>query len=154
MAKKLGILARLYRNTGSYDTPIWTVMNGWSDAALRVAWDKADASTRDSRVKGGVKTQLDLGFTGKYKVSDDNAGYLALWGLTFNDDTIDLLILNGPIADNGVRGVRYDAQVYSAGEDQGLGVALFDEFTIDPYIFDHEPAIAVITGGAPVFTAL
>ena len=147
-AKKLGILARIYRNTsGNYASPTWTAMNGFSDAALRAAWDKADFSSRESRVKGGVKTQLDLGFTGKYKVSNTDANYLALWGASFDDSVLDLLILNGPIEDEGVRGVRYDAQIYSAGEDQGLGVALYDEFTIDPYIFDNEPCIAVVGAG-------
>ncbi len=155
MAKKIGILARAYRNTGSYNSPAWTAMNGFSDLSVNPAWDKADASTRESRVKGGLKTMVDIAITGKYRVSNTDGNYLALFGAANDDTVLDLLILNGPLDQEGVRGYRMDAQVYSANEDQGLGVALYDEFSFSPYIFDNPPKLAVVgSGGAITYTAL
>lgn len=153
--KKIGINSRLYRNAGSYEAPTWTACNQISAAAIQAAWDKADASVRASRVKGGVKTQIDLSFTCSMRVSNTDAEYLLFFGAALSDDTIDLLILNGPIEDEGVRGFRYDAQVFSANEDQGLSVALYDELQLSPYIFDHNPALAVVgSGGSVTYTAI
>lgn len=152
---KLGISARLYRNTGTYNSPTWSAVNNISDVTVNVAWDKGDASTRASRVKGGAKTQLDLSVNVKMAVSDTDTAYLAFIGASLDDTRIDVLVLNGDIGTEGVRGFRFDALVYTANEDQALGNTLYDDMMLSPYIFDNVPKLAVVGGGGTItYTSL
>jgi hypothetical protein len=49
---RLGKDAKLYRNTGTYGSPVWDVINNVRDLTLNGDFDEGDATTRGA---GGVK---------------------------------------------------------------------------------------------------
>lgn len=156
MSAKLGIDAKLYRNTGNYNTPIWTEIDAVKDFTLNFAWDTVEAPSRASKVKSKAKTIVDISGKGTCKVSDTDAGYLALWAaMISNTANIDVLILNGLANTNGARGVRYDGIVTQGNEDQGIGNALYMDFEVAPDAFNtNAMKTAVVAAGSPAFTSI
>lgn len=151
---KLGILSKVYRNTGTYGAPVWVEVTSISDLSVEANWDEGEASTRASRVKKTKKTMLDVPITGKIKVSDTDAAYIAFWNAAHSDDVLDLMILNGSSSTNGVRGYRGEFDVNTPKEDQGMGNVLFMEFSLKPSDSAEQFSKVVVSGGAPTFTAL
>lgn len=151
---KLGITSKVYRNTNIYASPTWVEMTCISDLAVNAAWDEADGSSRVGRVKQSAKTLMGLEITGKALVSDTAADYLALWNAIHSDTPLDLLILNGAKDSNGVRGYRADFHVFSGSEDQAMANQLYLDITLKPAVSDNPTKTAVVSAGAPAFTAI
>jgi glucan phosphorylase len=154
---KLGIDCKAFRNTGTYATPAWTEVALVRDATLNLEWENVDAPSRASRVKEMLKTIVGVDADLSVKASDTDAGYIALWDAAMGQNSIDMLFLNGGTAQNGARGVRFHALITSATEDQGITTALYDSMKAVPSAL--RPAgeglkTAVVTSGAPVFTAI
>jgi hypothetical protein len=156
MAAKLGIDAKAYRNTATYGSPTWVEITAFRDLVLNTQWDTVEAPSRGSRVKTMAKTIVDVSASGAVKVSDTDAGFIALWeALVGGTANIDVLILNGGNTSNGARGFRFDALVTQGNEDQGIGNALYLDINLAPDAFAANPVkYAVVTSGAPVFTAI
>lgn len=156
MATKLGTKAKFYRNTATYGSPTWVEITSIKDFKLNMAWDTVEAPSRASRVKSMAKTQIDISGSGSVKVTDTEAGYIALWdSLIDPDGEMDVMILNGDKATNGVRGVRYDGVITTGDEDQAIANALYMDFGVVPSAFNTNPMkTAVVASGAPVFTAI
>lgn len=155
MAAKLGIDAKLYYNTGTYGSPTWTEVTCVKDFKLNLKWSTTEAPSRANRVGEKAKLQIDISGTGQLKASDTDTAYVAFWNaLVSSTGNLDVLILNGDKANNGSRGVRYDALVTDGSEDQGIGNAIYDDIELVPDAFKtNPPKYAVVTSGAPVFTA-
>lgn len=152
---KLGIKCVAYYNTGTYGTPVWTAITCINDFTQSVEWDEAEVLYRGTRVKQAVKTLLGLSWSGKLKVSDTDTAYQAIMAALVSDSTLDMMILNGDKTTNNVIGYRCDVQVFSATEDQGTGVVLYDEVKFKPSpMGGNAPSSVLVTTGAPVFTAL
>jgi hypothetical protein len=150
----LGILAKLYRNTGTYGTPAWVSIDLISDVKIGAKWDKADASTRSSRAKVYAKPMLDIEITGKIRADTTDAGFTAFYQAYLQDAVSDFLVLNGPVTLTGVRGYRADWLVFGADEDQALSTVEFEDFTMAPGLSTNLPQSVLITGGLPVFTPI
>lgn len=150
---KLGRDSKFYRNTsGNYNAPTWAEVDEISDLNLGRGWEEFDASTRGTPVGAMIKVKLNLEATGKIRVDDSDADYVAIYdAANSKDQVLDVMILNGPLSTNGVRGVRMDCQVMSLNEDQGLGTVLFDEFTLKPNNLSNNPKLVVVAGGVPTF---
>jgi hypothetical protein len=156
MSMKLGIDSKLYRNTGNYNTPTWTSIDAVRDFTQNVAYDTVEAPSRESRVKSMAKTLVDISGSGSVKVSDTDAGYIALWDALISSTTeLDILVLNGDSTTNGARGFRYDAIVTQGNEDQAITNALYMDFEVHPSAFaTNAMKSAVVAAGAPVFTSI
>jgi hypothetical protein len=151
----LGILAKLYHNTGaSYAAPTWSSIDLISDVKIGAKWDKADASTRSSRVKIYGKPMLDIEITGKIRCDLTDAGFLAFYNGYLLDQVLDLMILNAASTVNGARGYRADFLVLGSDEDQALSVVEFEDFTMAPGLSTNLPQSVLVTTGAPVFTPI
>lgn len=155
MSAKTGIKSVLYYNTGeSYGSPTWTAISCVSDLQLGSNWNAAEGATRASRVVLNAKTQLVLELTGKVRASDTDTVYADLVSAALTDEVLDIMVLDGPKDANGTRGYRFDAHVFGASQDQGLGVVVFTDITIKPAIGDNAPKSVLVTTGAPVFSAI
>lgn len=152
MGARLGVNAKLYVNTGSYDSPTWTEVAGISDLTVKTAWDQGEASTRASRVKKAAKTMLDLEVSGKILADGtDTNGYLAFLTALYGDTPLDLLVLNGANdASPASKGWRADWHVFGGDEDQGLGAVIYDSFTLKPALSSH----GVYRASNTTFTAI
>ena len=153
---RLGIDSKVYRNTGTYGSPTWTEITLVRDVQVNPSWNRADGSSRGSKVMAEAKTQLALAFTLSVKVSLTDAGYIALMdSFVDSDGTLDLMILNGGSTTNGVEGWRFDAGVFTASEDQSIGNVLYRDFEIGPSAHGtNESKRVVVATGAPGFASI
>ncbi|VTS01562.1 unnamed protein product [Gemmata massiliana] len=148
----LAINAKVYwRSGGSYGAPNWTEAAIIENFAVNPAWDQAETNSRASRIKLQAKSLLGLEFSGRMEKKPGNASYEAFMNALLTDDVIDLLVLDGPKEQVGVRGWRVDCQVFSANENQDLANALYPEITFMPTSSDNAPK-AVKVGPGPALT--
>jgi hypothetical protein len=117
---KIGLNAKLYRNTGSFGSPTWVEVTNIQDLDLADSMDEADASTRGS---GGMAESEPTLRTIE-----------ASWNMKNNADThmiafrtayatralVDLQILDGPIATVGSHGIRGRFKFHEFGKPQPL----------------------------------
>lgn len=152
---KLGIKCKALRNTASYASPTWSPINCISEFSVEAAWDEGEANSRETRIKLAMKTMLALGFTGKLRASNVNdANYTVIIAALLTDTALDLMILNGDETTNGVTGFRVSCQVFSANEDQGTGVVVYDEVRFKPTPnADSNYSSVLVASGAAAFTA-
>src|SRR5690349_1038505 len=121
---KLGIDATAHLNTGNWDTPSWSEMDFISDLDEANDWDTAEIVIRRSLVKQGAKTIVDVGVSCKMLREQGNTTYDAIVNALRTRDTVDVLIIDGPI-EGPAEGVRYVAQVVKGGGSQNPADALF-----------------------------
>ena len=129
---KLAINAKLYRNTGTYNAPVLLEVPLVSDGTLTMTWDEGQADARESRVHQVVKTMAAVDYTFRLKKKPLDASYEALMDLFLSDDAADMFFLDGPKDQEGVRGVRFDAQLFAATEDQSLPNVLYEDMVAKP----------------------
>jgi hypothetical protein len=151
---KLAILAHLATNGGTYGSPTWANAASVLDAAMNLAWDPAEASSRASRLKMFAKAMADLEVTAKVKVSDA-ADYDTLYGASIGDTALDLLVLDGPYTVEGSLGFRVYFQVFTKNQDQAASNVIYDEFTLKPSPGANAPKTAEVgSGGSITYTAI
>lgn len=154
---KLGIRAVLYYDSAAnFGTPTWAAITKFKDVTVNATWDTVDAPDRGSRVKSMAKTLLDIGVSGSMKMSDADTGVNAVMtALLSPTANIGVMVLNGSSTTNGARGFRYDAICTSAGEDQGIGNAIYADVNFAPDAFSTNNFQSVlVTAGSPAFTNL
>lgn len=144
----------LLRLAGNYNTPTWTELEIVRDVQVDPAWDQAEAFSRETDVKEYAKGLLELGFTIDVKSSDTDAGYIEMMdAFASKSAVIDMLILDGSQTTNGAEGVRFDAGVFGASQDQSIGGVLYRSFEVKPSAYRTNKAKrAVVTNSAPVFS--
>jgi hypothetical protein len=148
-----GINARVYRNTGSYATPVWLHVDIVSDLTYTRSPEVAEFYIRRSRVKYKVKTGLDFSISGTILAELGGTEYEVWDDAMDGDDVLDLLILNADINTVGARGIRADFQVAGADEGQGPTDVIMPSFTLNVYPAVNAPKKAtVVTPGTPTYT--
>ncbi len=151
MSTPLGVNSKLYYNSATYGTPTWVEVSLIADLAVNPQWDERDVSSRGSRVKSMKKTMLGIEVTGTLKKKPGDTVYGKFVDALMSDDTLDVLVLDGPRDQNNVRGYRFDAQVHQGNDDQSLAGGGFLDIVLKP-LQDTNPAKAVlVTGGAPTY---
>jgi len=150
----LGRKAKFYLNFGLFGSPSFAEVPNISDLTRNGEWETADGSTRESAVKQSVKTMVDLSVGGKLKFVAGDANTVAIMDAFMSPDSfLDIMVLNGPMTTPGAYGVRYQAQVTSDNEDQGLSTVIFEDLKFMPTpIGANPPATVKVISGAPVFT--
>lgn len=141
---RLGIQCKTYRNTATWDTPTWGEVSILNDFMVDPQWDRAEALTRESRVKRGVSTMVGMQFTGKILVRRSDAHYLAFLAAFQAQTPLDLLILDGKNNVAGSEGVRLLFDVIKFTDDQGPSNLRYRDFTIDPALSVNVPQLAIV----------
>ena len=130
---KLGRKAKLYRNTGSYDSPTWSEVTLVRDLTLNLTKAEADASTRGSdgweEVIGGLKS-ASVSFGLKYV--EDNTDLIAFEEAFHADGTIELAIMSGGITTAGSRGLRATFEVFEFTRNEQQNETMSADVTIKP----------------------
>lgn len=149
---QLGVLSNLYLNTGTYATPTFAPVTLVGDCTVSAPWDEGDASSRASRVKMASKTMLGLAVNAKILASLTDAGYTTILNALASDDVVNVMVLNGAMDVNGVRGWMFDAQVFKGDEDQGTGAVVFTDVDFKPCFTGNPPNHVLVASGAPVMS--
>ena len=129
----LGINAVLYRNTGSFGSPVWAACQLIGNCTVSPKWDKGDASVRGNRLKRAAKTQMEITVTPKMRVDYNDTGFAAFWGAANADTVLNVLVLDGPLTTEGAFGYWLDVQVFANIENQDMSVVEYMEFELYPY---------------------
>lgn len=117
---KIGLNAKLYRNTGSFAMPTWVEVTNIQDLDLVDSMDEFDATTRGS---GGMAesepTVRNIEVTFNMKNNADT-NMIAFRTAYATRASVDLQILDGPIATVGSHGVRGRFKFHEFGKPQNL----------------------------------
>lgn len=149
----LGIDCKLYRNTATYSSPTWNLIDNVADVAINASWNRADGSTRISPVMMGQNSQLPLSISGRIRADLTDLDWEALWDAWKAGTTlIDVLCLTGAATTNDSVGVRFEANVVNWSQPQGLGDYVFNEFSLEPTVSANLPDSVEVATGAAVFT--
>jgi len=128
-----GILAKVYRNTGTYGSPTWAAIGLVRNVSPSAKWDRGDASIRATRAKLQEKTQIAISGTIECRADPADAGYQALFDAAMGDSTaaIDLMIIGGPITQEGVKGVRGYMNL-DFEDNHSINEVVYTTFAYDP----------------------
>ena len=135
MSVRLGINAKIYRNTGTFGSPSWDEIKNVKDVTLNLEADEEEVTTRGS---GGWKefeqTLKDASIEFDMRADDTDADFTALKNAWANRATIELMALDGDEATTGTQGLRAEMRVISMTRSEPLGGHLSYSFTIKPAV--------------------
>lgn len=135
-----GFQCNLYRNTGAYGTPTWTVIPTVKDATLDLGGSDVDVSTRGN---GGWKAdalallEAGLEFEVIWDTADTNLA--ALITAFFDRSVLDFLILDGAATVVGSQGLRAQCQIMKFPRDEKLDDAVRVKISIKPSYSAYPP---------------
>ena len=115
---KAGKKVYLYRNTGTYGTPVWNQITNRRDASLNGTATEADASDADSAFDETivVSRALELSTQLKWSTGSDDWAVLKTAFMADPSTSIEFAVMDGPIATTGSTGHRLTCQITQFNE--------------------------------------
>lgn len=133
MAIKLGMNAKLYRNTGAYGTPVWAEMANVKDVTLNLETGEADVTTRGNAGWRATLATLREGSVEFEAVWDtDDAGFTAMQQAYFSNGTIEVAVMDGDITEAGTEGLRATMSVTNFSRNEPLEEAITASVSLKP----------------------
>lgn len=146
MAFVLGKDCKLYRNTGTYATPTWNIIDSAADVTLELETAEADVTTRGNNGwRANVATLKDASIQFEMvwdPAADDNT---ALVNAFLNNSVIELLVLDGPVSTNGSQGLRASCMITGFSRSEPLEEAVKTQVTAKPTLAANPPSWFVVT---------
>jgi hypothetical protein len=143
VAAKTGLNHVFLRNSGTYGSPVWNVINVVKDLTLGLKKVMADAAARVSSVKQKLPNlkEIDL----EYEIIRDTAGpdFVVLQNAYWNDTTLDIAVADGPIATSGTRYFRCDTVLSDFSEKQPLENTVMVSVKHEPVYSSNVPGFFV-----------
>ena len=140
MSVKLGLDARLYRNTGAYSSVTWNEVKNVKDLTLSVEAGEADVTTRGN---GGWRATIatlkdgSLEFEMVWDTADDD--FTAIRTAFLTNGTVEFAVLDGPVATSGSQGLRASMAITNFSRSEPLEEAIKVSVTAKPTYSDHPP---------------
>ena len=132
MAIVLGLNAKLYRNTGTYATPVWDEVPNVRDLSTNLEKTDADVTTRGGNGWRQRAVTLKDGTVDFGMVWDTaDADFTAIKDAFFNDTQVDFWVLDGDSTTTGNQGLRAEMEIGNFTRNENLEEAL----TVDVSIF-------------------
>jgi hypothetical protein len=141
MAVKLGLDARLYRNTGTYAAPVWNEIKNVKDVTLNLEAGEADVTTRaNAGWRATVATLKDgsIEFEMVWDTADDD--FAAIRDAFLNRTSIEFAVMDGDIASSGSQGLRATCMVTSFSRNEALEEAITVSVTVKPTFAINPPS--------------
>ena len=136
----VGYLAKLYRNTGTYDAPTWEEIDLVRDVTVTLSADEVDLTTRASggfKQAGAGLKELTFEFEARWKGDDTNLA--ALRDAYLNGTSVELLALDGPVTTPGSQGPRTTCVITKFDRSEPLADAITVSITAKPTPSEHNP---------------
>jgi len=137
---KLGLNAKLYRNTGTYASPTWSELKNVRDLSNNDSMEEADTTTRGS---GGFTEQeptlraVELEFDMVNKPGDTDL--TAMRTAYINRQEVELAVMDGDITTSGSTGVRATFKIFEFGRNQDLRNAQMIAVKLKPSLSENPP---------------
>ena len=146
MGIKLGMEARLYRNTGTYAAPTWVEVTNVKDVTLNLEKGEADVTTRANQGwRATVGTLKDASVEFQMVWDTNDAAFAAIQQAFFNNTTIEFAVMDGDITDPASEGLRATHDIFNFTRNENLEEAIMVDVSIKPTYADNAPEW--ITGG-------
>ena len=140
MATRLGLDAKLYRNTGTYVSPTWVEIGNVKDVTLALEKGEADVTTR---LNGGwratVGTLKDASIEFQMVWDTDDTGFAAIQAAYFDNTAIELAVMSGLITDPESEGLRATCDVFSFSRNEALEEAITVDVSVKPTYTANAP---------------
>jgi len=141
MSIKLGMQAKLYRNSGSYGTPTWVEVGNVKDLTLNLEAGEADVTTRsNSGWRATVATLKDgsIEFEMVWDTTDPN--FTAIQQGFFNNTPVEFAVMDGAIATAGSQGLRATMSITNFSRSEALEEAIMVSVTAKPTYAANGPS--------------
>lgn len=148
MAARLGLNAKLYRNTGTHGTPVWNEVANVKDLTLNLEKAEADVTTRGNNGwRATVGTLKDASI--EFQMVDDDADddFAAFSAAFFGNTSVEVLVLNGGISEVS-EGLRATVQVLNFSRSEPLEEAVMVDVTLKPSYATYAPQWLDFSGGS------
>lgn len=133
MAVRLGLDAKLYRNTGTIGSSLWVLISNVRDVTLNLETGEADVTTRGNdgwRATVGTLKDASIEFEMVWDTDDLNFG--AFKNAFFNGTPIELLVADGDITVAGSQGLRAVCRVINFTRTEAIEEAITVSVTAKP----------------------
>ena len=146
MSVRLGLDARLYRNTGTYSAVTWNEVKNVKDLTLSLEAGEADVTTRGN---GGWRATIatlkdgSLEFEMVWDTADDD--FTAIRTAFLTNGHVEFAVLDGAVATAGSQGLRAAMAITNFSRSEPLEEAIKVSVTAKPTYSDHPPEWMVTT---------
>ena len=140
MGVKLGMDAKLYRNTGSYASSVWNEVKNVKDLTLNLEAGEADVSTRGNggwRANIATLKDASLEFEMVWDTADDD--FTAIRTAFLTNAAIEFAVLDGPVATSGSQGLRASMAITNFSRAEPLEEAIKVSVTAKPTYATNPP---------------
>lgn len=140
MGVKLGLDAKLYRNTGSYGSPTWNEVKNVKDVTLNLEAGSADVTTRGNggwRANIATLKDASLEFEMVWDTADDD--FTAIRTAFLTNAAIEFAVLDGPVATSGSQGLRASMAITNFSRAEPLEEAIKVSVTAKPTYAANPP---------------
>ena len=140
MSVKLGLDARLYRNTAVYASPTWNEVKNVKDLTLSLEAGEADVTTRGN---GGWRATIatlkdgSLEFEMVWDTADDD--FTAIRTAFLTNGSVEFAVLDGAYNTAGSQGLRAAMAITNFSRSEPLEEAIKVSVTAKPTYSDHPP---------------
>ncbi len=140
MAIRLGMQAKLYRNTGSHATPAWAELTSVKDVTLNMETGEADVTTRgNSGWKATIATLKNGSIEFEMVWDTADVGFAAIQGAFFNNSSLEFAVMDGDITQTGTQGLRATVSVTNFSRKESLEEAIIVSVTVKPTYSTNAP---------------
>ena len=141
MGVKLGMDAKLYRNTGSYGSPTWNEMPNCKDVTLNLEAGEADVTTRGNNGwRATVATLKDASIEFEMVWDSADLDFEAIRDAFLNKTAIELAVMDGDITVVGNQGLRASCMVTNFTRNEPLEEAISVSVTVKPTYATNAPS--------------
>lgn len=145
MAIRLGMEAKIYRNTGTYASPTWVELANVRDVTVSLESGEADVTTRaNNGWRATAATLKDASIEFEMVWDTDDAGFTAIKDAFFGNDTIELAVMDGNIGTAGSQGLRAECSITSFSRSEPLEEAITVSVTAKPTYSANAPQWYVV----------
>jgi hypothetical protein len=149
MSIRMGHEAKLYRNTGTYESPVWNEVPNAKDVALGGDAEEVDVTTRKNAgfkatVAGLKDASVEFDMVWDTEDADFSAFQDAFFATTPAEKAIEVAVMDGDIAVAGNEGLRATMAVTNFSRNEPLGEALTVSVTLKPTYADNPPEWYVV----------
>lgn len=140
MSYKLGMECKLYRNTGTYGSPVWVEIDNARDVTLNLEKGEADLTTRANdgwRASAGTLKDASVEFEMVWDTGD--AGFTALQEAWFNGTAVEVAVMDGDITEVGSQGLRATMDVTTFSRSEPLEEGVTVSVTMKPTYASNAP---------------
>jgi hypothetical protein len=144
MAVKLGLDAKLYRNTGTFATPAWNEIQNVKDVTLNLEAGEADVTTRgNAGWRATVATLKDgsIEFEMVWDTADDD--FAAIRDTFLNRGAMEFAVMDGAMNMPGSQGLRATCMVTNFSRNESLEEAITVSVTVKPTFSVNPPSWVV-----------